>query len=396
MLAAHYDSVPTGPGATDNGSGVATALETLRALKAAPPLRNDVIFLFTDGEERGLLGARAFVEQHPWAGDVGVVLNLDTRGNTGPALMLKTNDEGGWVIEEFAKATPYPMTTSDSVAFFKRSRILDLSVFLDAVGLDFRSPPPYGSRTTTSRPTARGLDNGACASGALPLPYPAFRLVQPRADQGPRFCLLNLSGSSSTPAAWSIPLAVFALLLGGGSLLGLRRGRLRPGGLALGFVVLPAAMAAAALVAHLSWTVILAIHPGGIWALEYRPAIIWIGMASLTVAITATVYAALRNRIRAFELAVGGLLCGLLLAARRVWPAAGHLPFTCRRVQPLGLGSCSPARAGQPLLAAFTVPCHRHPGLPSSSPLGVASRLPATPAAVRVPLFAAASLMRGC
>jgi hypothetical protein len=38
LLAAHYDSVPTGPGATDNGSGVASALETLRALKAGPAL----------------------------------------------------------------------------------------------------------------------------------------------------------------------------------------------------------------------------------------------------------------------------------------------------------------------------------------------------------------------
>jgi acetylornithine deacetylase/succinyl-diaminopimelate desuccinylase-like protein len=58
MLVAHYDSVPTGPGASDDGAGVAAMLETLRALKAGPPLKNDVIFLFTEGEERGLLGAR--------------------------------------------------------------------------------------------------------------------------------------------------------------------------------------------------------------------------------------------------------------------------------------------------------------------------------------------------
>jgi hypothetical protein len=58
LLMAHYDSVPTGPGASDDGAGVAAMLETLRALKAGPPLKNDVIFLFTDGEERGLLGAR--------------------------------------------------------------------------------------------------------------------------------------------------------------------------------------------------------------------------------------------------------------------------------------------------------------------------------------------------
>jgi hypothetical protein len=45
MLVAHYDSVPRGPGASDDGHGVAVLLETLRALKSAAPLRNDVIFL---------------------------------------------------------------------------------------------------------------------------------------------------------------------------------------------------------------------------------------------------------------------------------------------------------------------------------------------------------------
>ena len=40
------------------------------------------------------------------------MLNLDTRGNTGPAVMLATNEDSGWVVDEFAKAAPYPMTTS--------------------------------------------------------------------------------------------------------------------------------------------------------------------------------------------------------------------------------------------------------------------------------------------
>jgi acetylornithine deacetylase/succinyl-diaminopimelate desuccinylase-like protein len=59
LLMAHYDSVATGPGASDNGSGVATLLETLRALRGGPSLRNDVIFAFTDGEEDGGLGSQA-------------------------------------------------------------------------------------------------------------------------------------------------------------------------------------------------------------------------------------------------------------------------------------------------------------------------------------------------
>ncbi len=346
LLAAHYDSVPTGPGATDNGSGVATALETLRALKAVPPMRNDVIFLFTDGEERGLLGARAFAEQHPWAGDVGVVLNLDTRGNTGPALMLATSDEGGWVVDEFAKATPYPMTTSDSVAFFKRSGgYSDLSVFLDAgwAGLQVSSTGGishyHGALDNVAELDERSLQHLGSYALALTQRFGSVSLEQTKAPDSVYFNLFRFL--IHYPQAWSIPLAGIALLLGSGVIaLGLRRGHLRPGGLGLGFVVLPVAMAAAALVAHLSWTVILALHPGGIWALEYRPAIIWIGMASLTVAITATLYAALRNRIRAFELAVGGLLWWLLLAAATsvVFPPASYL-FTWPVVfSLLGLG----------------------------------------------------------
>ena len=72
MLVAHYDSVPDGPGAADNGASVAATLETLRVIKTQAPLQNDLICLFTDSEEVGLLGAQAFVDQHPWAKEVRI------------------------------------------------------------------------------------------------------------------------------------------------------------------------------------------------------------------------------------------------------------------------------------------------------------------------------------
>lgn len=71
MLVAHYDSVATGPGAGDDAAGGASVPEVLRALKAGPPLRNDVVALFTDGEEAGLLGAWGFVGEHKLAREVG-------------------------------------------------------------------------------------------------------------------------------------------------------------------------------------------------------------------------------------------------------------------------------------------------------------------------------------
>ena len=84
FLIAHYDSVQVSYGANDDGAGVATLLETARALTNGPPPRNDIVFVFTDAEEACLCGAEAFVSQHPLAADGGVVLNFEARGANGP------------------------------------------------------------------------------------------------------------------------------------------------------------------------------------------------------------------------------------------------------------------------------------------------------------------------
>ena len=97
----HYDSVANSPGAGDDASGVAVVLETLRALKTGSPLERDIIVLFADGEENGLDGSRLFVDEHPWAKEVGVVLNFDARGNSGPSIMFETSDGNGWLIDQY-------------------------------------------------------------------------------------------------------------------------------------------------------------------------------------------------------------------------------------------------------------------------------------------------------
>lgn len=112
MIAAHYDSVPFGPGAGDDGAGIAAMLETVRAIQAGQPLKNDLILLMTDGEEVGLLGAKAFVQEHPWVQDVGLVLNFEARGNKGPSFMFETSDQNGWLIQQLMKAAPQPVAYS--------------------------------------------------------------------------------------------------------------------------------------------------------------------------------------------------------------------------------------------------------------------------------------------
>jgi hypothetical protein len=120
LLVCHYDSVPTGPGASDDGSAIATLLETARALRAQPPLRNDVIFLFTDAEETGLLGAKAFVDEHEWSKKIAVVLNFEARGHTGQSIMFETSPNNRLLIAQFAAAAQYPVANSLSYEVYKR------------------------------------------------------------------------------------------------------------------------------------------------------------------------------------------------------------------------------------------------------------------------------------
>jgi hypothetical protein len=121
MLVAHYDSVPEGPGAGDDGAGLVVILEAIRALRAGPPIKNDLVVLFTDGEEaRGLLGAQAYAASHPDLKDrIGLMVNLEARGSSGPGLMFETSNYNGALIREFAGAAPYPMATSLMAAIYK-------------------------------------------------------------------------------------------------------------------------------------------------------------------------------------------------------------------------------------------------------------------------------------
>ncbi len=120
MLVAHYDSVPPGPGASDDAASVAIILENSRMLRSLPPFRNDLILLITDGEERGLLGAHGFVDAHPWAQDVKVVINLEARGTSGRSLLFQTSDKDAWLIALYARTVHQPTTSSLYAEVYKR------------------------------------------------------------------------------------------------------------------------------------------------------------------------------------------------------------------------------------------------------------------------------------
>lgn len=133
LLCAHYDSVAAGPGASDDGAGVAALLEIARALRDGFPRQRDVIFLFDDAEELGLQGARAFVGEHPWAKDVAVVVNLEARGTSGPSMMFETSANNRELMRIFARSVRRPVAISAAYEVYKRMpNDTDLSVFKEA------------------------------------------------------------------------------------------------------------------------------------------------------------------------------------------------------------------------------------------------------------------------
>ena len=141
LLLTHYDSNPhSSLGASDAGSGVVTILEGIRAFLATNKQpKNDIIILISDAEEMGLLGAQAFVDEHSWVKDIGLVLNFEARGSGGPSYMLmETNGKNSKLLSEFLAAKPnYPAANSLMYSIYKKlPNDTDLTVFREDANIN--------------------------------------------------------------------------------------------------------------------------------------------------------------------------------------------------------------------------------------------------------------------
>ncbi len=120
LLTAHYDSVEAGPGAGDDGAGVAALLEIARMAVLRGDLQHDLIFLFSDAEEQGLIGADAFASRHEWFRDVALVINLEARGVTGASTMFETGKGNRSFMRIMAQALDRPVANSLSREVYRR------------------------------------------------------------------------------------------------------------------------------------------------------------------------------------------------------------------------------------------------------------------------------------
>jgi len=118
VLAGHYDSVLSAPGAADDVHAVACMIETARLLKDEN-LKNDLVFLITDGEEQGLLGAKAFVESKDLS-SIGMVLNYEARGNSGAGIFFEWSEGNAWLAKEMRKAASNPVASSMAYEIYNK------------------------------------------------------------------------------------------------------------------------------------------------------------------------------------------------------------------------------------------------------------------------------------
>jgi hypothetical protein len=252
LLSAHLDSVPAGPGAADDGSGVAIALEIARALRT-DPAASDVVVLVDDAEESGLGGAEAFLLD-PEARGVGAVVNLESRGTGGPSLLFETAGSSAAVASRFAAGARRPVGSS----------------LLSTV---YRLLPNDTNLTVLRRLGVPGA-NLAFIDGAVRYHTPRDDLahLDPRSVQHQGENALALVRALSEPGApggesvwfdllgrwvvrfperWALPLALLSLLLALASAVAdVRSGAAGVGRIALGVASLPLAAGAAAVLGY--------------------------------------------------------------------------------------------------------------------------------------------------
>lgn len=223
-LMAHHDSVPGSPGAADDTAGVASALEIVRAIKTKGVPARDVMLLITDGEESGLLGARAFFDHSPLAAHVGYIINMEARGGGGHTTMFETAADNGGDIALYRRTARMP--DSNAMTVFVHKHLPNDTDFTVAkqhgkVGLNYAF---IGRQFDYHSPssTPRALDVGSLQHmGAQILPTASALAFGPLPARAPDVVYGNLLGgiTAAYPVwfGWIVLIATAGLIAFGGS-----------------------------------------------------------------------------------------------------------------------------------------------------------------------------------
>jgi hypothetical protein len=275
LLLSHYDSSPhSSLGASDAASGVATILEGIRAFSAGGGTpKNDIIILISDAEELGLNGAALFVKEHPWAKEVGLVLNFEARGSGGASYMLlETNRGNSVLIKEFIKANPeYPVANSLAYSIYKMlPNDTDLTVFredADIEGFNFAFIDDHYDYHTQNDSYERLDRNTLAHQGSYLMPllhhFSGADLGRVKSLRDHVYFNIPFFKMVHYPFDWIMPMLVLAFLLFLYILyIGFKKKVFHIKDIAVGFLPVLAVLAVNGLVGHYGWPALKALYPG--------------------------------------------------------------------------------------------------------------------------------------
>jgi hypothetical protein len=274
LLLSHYDSNPhSSLGASDDGSGVVVILEGIRAYLAKKEIpKNDIIICISDAEELGLLGAKAFVNHHPWAKEVGLVLNFDARGSGGPSyMMLETNGGNKKLIEAFQDAnTDYPVANSLMYSIYKMlPNDTDLTVFRESANIDGYNfafiDDHFDYHTVQDSYERMDLNSLNHQSSYLMATLNYFAnadLENLKSEADYVYFNFPVFGMVFYPFSWVIPMFIVCVILFFLMLhFGVLKKKLTKKGIIKGFYPFIASLLTSGAVAFFGWKLLLKIHP---------------------------------------------------------------------------------------------------------------------------------------
>lgn len=335
LVVAHYDSAPRSPGASDNGAGVAALLELGRLLRARGPHKNDVVLLFSDGEEVGLLGAGAFLRLHPVVERVRAVINVEARGTSGPAIMFETGSANGSLVRRFA-ASRRPVGNSLAVEAYRHMpNDTDFTRFRQAglPGLNFAFIEG-ADRYHTSQDDVLHLSPSSLQHEGDCLDAVVGSLADADLDQvtgGDAVFFDVFATFVHYPAAAALPLAgVMVLLVIVMLAWAAWRGAIRPRAVLSAVGALAAATLASSMIVTGIWYLgreALPTHAREGFVAAPGPFIL--GFALIGLAVLVAVSSRVAARSRPAEAAAGALVLWTVLLATVTWiaPGASYLPL---------------------------------------------------------------------
>tara|TARA_R110000850_G_scaffold271031_2_gene404918 strand:+ start:314992 stop:317364 length:2373 start_codon:yes stop_codon:yes gene_type:complete len=276
MLLAHYDSAPHSKsyGASDAGSGVVAILEGVRAYLASGQIpENDIIILFSDAEEIGLMGAKLFVEEHPWVNDVGVVVNFEARGSGGPSnMILETNQGNATLVREFVKANPsHPVASSLMYSVYKMlPNDTDSTIFRELADIDsyFFAFIDDHFDYHTANDTYENLDRNTLEHQgsyvmAILNHFTSSDLTNLKADEDYIYFNVPFLKMVTYPFSWIVPMLILGWVLFVAFVLyGISRQTLNRSEILKGFVPFLLALVVSGLLAFFGWKLLLKMYTG--------------------------------------------------------------------------------------------------------------------------------------